>query len=49
MPAILRNRFVWIAVIVLALAGGGSWFVSNQAAEKKAKAAAVTASVKPSP
>ena len=49
MPAILRNRFVWIAVIVLALAGGGSWFVSSQSAEKKAKAAAVTASVKPSP
>ncbi len=49
MPAILRNRFVWIAVIVLALAGGGGWFVSNQAADKKAKAAAVMASVKPSP
>ena len=49
MPAILRNRFVWIAVIVVALAGGGSWFVSNQAADKKAKAAAVTASIKPSP
>ncbi len=49
MPAILRNRFVWIAVIVLALAGGGSWFVTNQAADKKTKAAAVTASVKPSP
>lgn len=49
MPAILRNRFVWIAVIVLALAGGGSWFITSQNADKKAKAAAVTASVKPSP
>ena len=49
MPALLRNRFVWIAVIVLALAGGGSWFVTSQTAAKKAKAAAVTASVKPSP
>ncbi len=49
MIALLRNRFVWIAVIVLALAGGGGWFMTDQAATKKAKAAAVTAQIKPSP
>lgn len=49
MPALLRNRFVWIAVIVLALAGGGGWFVTSRTAAEKAKAAAVTASIKPSP
>jgi HlyD family secretion protein len=49
MPAILRNRFVWIAVIILAVAGGGSMFLSNRATAEKARAAAATAQVKPSP
>lgn len=49
MPALLRNRFVWIlAVLALALAGGGV-FMSNQAKAKKEKEAAASAQVKPSP
>jgi HlyD family secretion protein len=49
MPVLLRNRFVWIAVIILAVAGGGSGFLSNRATAEKARAAAATAQVNPSP
>ncbi|MCR5874863.1 HlyD family efflux transporter periplasmic adaptor subunit [Phenylobacterium sp. J426] len=49
MPAILRNRFVWIAVLVLVLGGGGFMFVSGQAKARKAAEAKAAAEVKPSP
>ncbi|MFN3582403.1 HlyD family secretion protein [Phenylobacterium sp.] len=49
MPAILRNRFVWIALVVIALAAGGGMFLSGQAKAKKAAEAKAAAEVKPSP
>jgi len=49
MPAILRNRFVWIALVVVALAVGGGMFLSGQAKAKKAAEAKAAAEVKPSP
>ncbi|RAK63640.1 HlyD family secretion protein [Phenylobacterium kunshanense] len=49
MPALFRNRFVWIALLIVALAGGGAMFMSGQAKAKKAKEAAAAAQVKPSP
>lgn len=49
MPALLRNRFVWIAVVLLVLGGGGALFMSNQVKVRKAEAAKAAASVRPSP
>lgn len=49
MPALLRNRFVWIAVVLLLLGGGGAMFMSGQAKAKKAEEAKAAAAVKPSP
>ena len=49
MPAILRNRFVWIALVIVALAVGGGLFMQGQAKDRKAKEAAAAAQVKPSP
>lgn len=49
MPALFRNRFLWIALVIVALAGGGAMFMSSQAKAKKAKEAAAAAQVKPSP
>lgn len=49
MPALLRNRFVWIAVVLLLLGGGGAMFMSNQAKAKKAEETKAAAAVKPSP
>jgi HlyD family secretion protein len=49
MPALLRNRFVWIALILVLLAGGGGLFMQNQAKAKKAEDAKASAQVKPSP
>ncbi|PZQ58036.1 MAG: hemolysin secretion protein D [Phenylobacterium zucineum] len=49
MPALLRNRFVWIVVALLVLGGGGAMFMSNQAKAKKAEEAKAAAQVKPSP
>jgi len=49
MPALLRNRFVWIALILVVLGGGGAMFMSNQAKTKKAEEAKAAAAVKPSP
>ncbi|MEW5685661.1 MAG: HlyD family efflux transporter periplasmic adaptor subunit [Pseudomonadota bacterium] len=49
MPALLRNRFVWIFVAVLVLGGGGAMVMSNQAKAKKAEEAKAAAQVKPSP
>ena len=49
MPALLRNRFVWIVVILAVLGGGGFLFVSGQAKAKKAEEAKAAAAVKPSP
>jgi len=48
MFALFRNRFVWIAIVVIALAAGGGLYLSGQAKDKKAKEAAV-AQAKPSP
>lgn len=49
MPALLRNKFVWIAVLVLVLGGGGFAFTQSQAKAKKAEEAKAAAAVKPSP
>src|SRR5687767_14477018 len=49
MPALLRNRFLWIAVVLLLLGGGGAMFMSGQAKAKKAEEAKAAANVKPSP
>lgn len=49
MPALLRNRFVWIALVLLVLGGGGAMFMSNQAKAKKAEETKAAAAVKPSP
>lgn len=49
MPALLRNRFVWIAVVLLLLGGGGAMFMSSQAKAKKAEEVKAAAAVKPSP
>lgn len=49
MPALLRNRFVWIALVLLVLGGGGAMFMSGQAKAKKAEEAKAAAAVKPSP
>jgi len=49
MPALLRNRFVWIVVILAVLGGGGFMFMSGQAKAKKAEEAKAAAAVKPSP
>ena len=49
MPALFRSRFVWIALVIIALAGGGGVFLQSQAKAKKAEAAKSAAAVKPSP
>jgi len=49
MPALFRNKFVWIVLIIVAVAGGGTLFMQNQAQAKKAEAAKAVASAKPSP
>lgn len=49
MPALLRNRFVWIVAVLLLLGGGGAMFMSGQAKAKKTEAAKAAAAVKPSP
>jgi len=49
MPALFRNKFVWIVLIIVAVAGGGTLFMQNQAKAKKAEAAKAVASAKPSP
>ncbi|HET6970405.1 MAG TPA: HlyD family efflux transporter periplasmic adaptor subunit [Phenylobacterium sp.] len=49
MPALFRNRFVWIGVILIALVVGGGLFLQGQAKAKKAQTAVAAAQVKPSP
>ena len=49
MPALLRNRFVWILVAVLVLGGAGFMFMSGQAKAKKALAAKQAVAAAPSP
>ena len=49
MLSLFRNRFVWIALVIVALAGGGALFMQNQAKAKKVEAAKSAATVKPSP
>lgn len=49
MPAFFRNRFVWIALVLVLAAGGGAVFMQGQAKAKKAEEAKAAASVKPSP
>lgn len=43
MPAIFKNRFVWIVIAVLVLGGGGFTVMSAQAKAKKAEAAKAAA------
>ncbi|THD62203.1 efflux RND transporter periplasmic adaptor subunit [Phenylobacterium sp.] len=47
MFAFLRNRFVWIAVVLVALAAGGGLFMSHQANAKKAEQAKAAAASAP--
>ncbi|MBX3483802.1 HlyD family efflux transporter periplasmic adaptor subunit [Phenylobacterium sp.] len=49
MPALFRNRFVWIALVLAALAGGGGLFLQGQTKARKAEEAKAAADVKPSP
>jgi len=49
MPALLRNRFVWIILAVFVLGGGGFMLMSNQAKAKKAAAEKAHAAAPPSP
>jgi len=49
MPALFRNRFVWIVLAILVLGGGGMFVMQSQAKAKKAEAAKAAAAVKPSP
>jgi HlyD family secretion protein len=49
MLALLRNRFLWIGVVLVFIAGGGFMFMDGQAKAKKAQEAKATAEMKPSP
>jgi HlyD family secretion protein len=49
MPALLRNRFVWILLAVLVLGGGSFMVMSGQAKAKRAQAAKAAAVTPPSP
>lgn len=49
MPALFRNRLVWIALLIVALAGGGALFLQSQGKAKKAEAAQAAAKATPSP
>ena len=47
MFAFLRNRIVWVVIVVVAVLGAGGLFMSNQANAKKAAAAKVAAANAP--
>jgi HlyD family secretion protein len=47
MFAFLRNRIVWVVIVVVAVLGAGGLFMSNQANAKKAQAAKVAAANAP--
>ncbi|MBW8813270.1 MAG: HlyD family efflux transporter periplasmic adaptor subunit [Caulobacterales bacterium] len=49
MPALFRNRFVWIGLVLAVLVAGGVMFMQGQAKAKKAETAAAVAHAKPSP
>ena len=49
MLAPLRNRFVWIGLVLAVLIGGGVFFMQGQAKARKAEEAKAAAAVKPSP
>lgn len=49
MPALFRNRFVWIGLVLVVVIGGGVFFMQGQAQAQKAQAAKAAAAVKPSP
>lgn len=49
MPALFRNKFVWIALVAVLAAGGGTVVMQAQAKAKKAEAAKAAAAVRPSP
>jgi HlyD family secretion protein len=49
MPALLRNRFVWVLIAVLVLGGGGFMVMSAQAKAKKALEAKQAVTAAPSP
>ncbi len=47
MFAFLRNRIVWVVIVLIVLAAGGGLFMTNQANAKKAQAAKVAAASAP--
>jgi HlyD family secretion protein len=47
MPGFLKNRFVWIAVILVALAAGGGLYLNGQAKAKQAALAKAAAAAAP--
>jgi len=47
MPGFLKNRFVWIGLVLVALLAGGGVFLSNQAKAKKAQEAQAAAAAAP--
>jgi len=47
MPGFLKNRFVWIGLVLVALLAGGGMFLSNQAKAKKAQEAQAAAAAAP--
>jgi len=49
MPGFLRRPAFWIFIVVLALAGGGVFYMQGQAADKKKKLEAAAKMEEPSP
>jgi len=49
MLALFRNKFVWIALVLVVVIGGGVFFMQGQAKAKKVEEAKAAAAVKPSP
>ncbi len=47
MFAFIRNRIVWVVIVLIAVLAGGGFFLSNQANAKKAQAAKVAAAHAP--
>lgn len=49
MPALFRNRFVWIALVLVLAGGGGALFMQSKAKAEQAEKAKAAQAVKPSP
>ncbi len=47
MPGFLKNRFVWIGLVLVVILAGGGMFLSNQAKAKKDEAAKLAAAAAP--